>query len=188
MPERVLDIGCGYGKTPGAIGMDSLRASDADVIADLAQRWPFADASFDKVVASHVLEHVPEVVHVMQEAYRVLRPNGRFLIKGPHFSSPNLVWSDPTHRRALSIGMFQHFRPDTIHPYSNARFRVARAKLRCAGTPLPGRRRWFRKPLDRALRAFELWVNSDSSQQLRAERMYFRLVPFYEVEVELEAI
>lgn len=67
---KILDIGCGWRKTPGAVGMDSLAESAADVVADIDERWPFDDSSFDQVVANHVLEHVPNVVHVMEEAWR----------------------------------------------------------------------------------------------------------------------
>jgi SAM-dependent methyltransferase len=187
-PEKVLDVGCGYRKTPGSIGMDVLENSAADVIADLSGPWPFADGSFDKVVANHVLEHVPEVVHVVQEAYRVLKSGGRFIIRGPHFSAPDMVWSDPTHRRALSIAMFLHFQPDALHPYSNAKFRLRRARLRCALEAQPGQReRWFRPGFRRALQTYENWVNDSMSRQQLAERVYYRFIPFFEVEVELEA-
>jgi SAM-dependent methyltransferase len=187
--ERILDVGCGHRKTPGSIGMDVLADSAADVLADLSGPWPFQDHSFDRIVASHVLEHVPDVVHVMEEAYRVLRVGGRFLVRGPHFSCPHIVWSDPTHRRALSIGMFLHFQPGTAHPYSKTRFRIARAKLYCAYPPPPGvKERWFRKPLRHALTRYEEWVNSAPIHQQRAERMFYRAVQFPEVEVELEAL
>jgi SAM-dependent methyltransferase len=169
--------------------MDVLADSAADVVADLAGPWPFPDHSFDLVVANHVREHVPDVLHVMEEAYRVLVPGGRLLIRGPHFSSPHLVWSDPTHRRALSMTMFLHFQPDTIHPYSKARFRIASAMLRCTAEPAPNlKERWFRTAFRHTMKTYERWINSAPIHQQRAERMFSRYLPIAEVEVELEAV
>ena len=41
---------------------------------------PFADASFDLVIAAHVLEHLPEPVAALAEMRRVLRPGGWVVI------------------------------------------------------------------------------------------------------------
>jgi SAM-dependent methyltransferase len=184
---KVLDVGCGWKKTPGAIGMDSLAASAADVVADLNDRWPFPDSSFDRVVANHVLEHVPDLVHVMDEAWRVLKPGGTFVLRGPHFSSPELVWSDPTHRRGLSVSMFRHFTPGTAHPYSKAQFRITRAELRLGGVSNVGQQRLWRRWVAPGLRLVQSWMNQSEAQQNRAERIYSRFLPFEELEMELES-
>ncbi len=46
-------------------------------VAD-AQKLPFADASFDVVIANHMLYHVPEIALALQEIQRVLKPGGAF--------------------------------------------------------------------------------------------------------------
>jgi SAM-dependent methyltransferase len=48
-----------------------------------ARDLPFTDASFDAVLCSHVLEHIPEDVDVAREMARVLRPDGAALIQVP---------------------------------------------------------------------------------------------------------
>ena len=48
---------------------------EPEVIADIA-RAGFADAAFDWVVCSHVLEHVPDLEPAVDELLRILRPGG----------------------------------------------------------------------------------------------------------------
>lgn len=55
-----------------------LEPGRADQVMDV-QNLKFKDGSFDLVICSHVLEHVPEDIKAMREIYRVLRP-GRFAI------------------------------------------------------------------------------------------------------------
>ena len=43
-------------------------------------RLPYADSTFDAIVASGVLEHVPMDYESLKELYRVLRPGGRLII------------------------------------------------------------------------------------------------------------
>ena len=76
--ERVLDAGCGNGLhlaelsrrahrgpvvgldlSPGMLGAAATRSTASMLVGD-AQRLPFADASFDRVLAMHMLYHVPD--------------------------------------------------------------------------------------------------------------------------------
>jgi 2-polyprenyl-3-methyl-5-hydroxy-6-metoxy-1,4-benzoquinol methylase len=74
---RILDVGCGIRKQPGSIGIDRNPASRADVLVDLDRLpYPFADGSFDRVTAIHVIEHVNDVIGTMEEFHRLVRPGG----------------------------------------------------------------------------------------------------------------
>ena len=53
-----------------------------DVFGD-GQRMPFADASFDTVVALEVFEHIRDPDACLEEIERVLRPGGKILITVP---------------------------------------------------------------------------------------------------------
>ena len=49
--KRILDVGCGQNKYPGAVGIDSNPRTQADVIHDLGiTPYPFADTEFDEII------------------------------------------------------------------------------------------------------------------------------------------
>jgi SAM-dependent methyltransferase len=56
------------------------------VVGD-AVRTPFRDASFDLVIASHVLEHLYDPLSALKEYARLLRPGGRPSVGVPNFDS-----------------------------------------------------------------------------------------------------
>ena len=53
------------------------------LVADCQQRLPFADATFDRVLAIHVLEHLPDLPAALREVHRILAPDGHFLVVIP---------------------------------------------------------------------------------------------------------
>jgi SAM-dependent methyltransferase len=46
------------------------------VVADCQQRLPWDDAHFDRAVAVHVLEHLPDLPSALDELHRVIKPGG----------------------------------------------------------------------------------------------------------------
>jgi SAM-dependent methyltransferase len=121
--KRVLDIGCGRNKLPGAIGLDHFRFPGVDVVAELNGRLPFADRTFDAVSANQVLEHVPDLVGLVYEVHRVLKPGGLLVAHVPYFRSS---WAhiDPTHVRSFTINSMDYFVAGT-HCHGHYRFRDA---------------------------------------------------------------
>jgi SAM-dependent methyltransferase len=121
---RVLDVGCGVNKRPGAIGIDRNPASRADVLAELDRPpYPFRDSSFDQVHAVHVIEHVSDVIRTMEEFHRLARPGGEVRIVTPHYTDFS-SYCDPTHRWHLNSFSLRYFGPDHggFGYYSAARF------------------------------------------------------------------
>ena len=53
------------------------------VVADCQRRLPYEDAGFDRVIAIHVLEHLPDLPAALSEVARVLKPGGAFSIVIP---------------------------------------------------------------------------------------------------------
>ena len=59
------------------------------VVGDCQQRFDFPDGFFDRVVAVHVLEHLPNLPAAIREAHRLLNPHtGQLLVVIPCEGSP----------------------------------------------------------------------------------------------------
>jgi len=128
-PGRVLDVGCGTAKYPGAVGIDISPATDADVVHDLdAFPYPFDDASFDQVLMQDVLEHVAEPIRVIDELHRICRPGARIHLRTPHFSSL-LAYSDPTHKHYFSAEAIRTLAQPRFAHYTSVRLRVVHVTI-----------------------------------------------------------
>ncbi|MFK7829778.1 MAG: class I SAM-dependent methyltransferase [Congregibacter sp.] len=120
--QCVLDLGCGEGRHViaacalehvDAVGLDlslddlttaqqrmaEFRKEAADdpalfaLLAGDALRLPFADASFDAVICSEVLEHIPDYRRVLNEIHRVLKPGGRLCATVPRAWCERICWA-----------------------------------------------------------------------------------------------
>ena len=97
-----LDIGCGRIKChPNCIGVDIFPFESVDVLADARDLWMFNDNELDFVVASHSLEHFPDVKTVLKEWKRVIKPGGVIGVVVPNGETrPNTIKG--SHKIALS--------------------------------------------------------------------------------------
>ena len=88
-----LDVGCGnkpYEKTYFAaaekyVGMDYLTDRSTPDVVGSATDIPLGDASFDTVVSTEVLEHIPDPLKALREMYRVLKPGGCLILSTPMY-------------------------------------------------------------------------------------------------------
>jgi SAM-dependent methyltransferase len=91
----VLDAGAGRAQYRGLfaharyetadfLAVKGKRYAQPDYVCDLAA-IPVADARFDHVVCTQVLEHLPEPQRVIEELARVLRPGGTLWLSAPLF-------------------------------------------------------------------------------------------------------
>ena len=128
----VLDVGCGLNKHPGAIGLDRNPHARADLIANLDHfPFPFRDSSFREVRATHVIEHVADVIRTIEEFHRLLAPGGLLIIVTPHYTDFS-SFCDPTHRWHLNSFSLRYFGYDHggFGYYSNARFREISTRVK----------------------------------------------------------
>jgi SAM-dependent methyltransferase len=125
-----LDLGCGDRKQEGFVGMDVRALDDVDITWDIEKfPWPVPDACCHTVVASHIVEHIKPwfTIPLFDEAWRVLKEGGKFLVATPYAGSPGF-WQDPTHCNGFSHVTFQYF--DPTYPlyaiYKPKPFRIAK--------------------------------------------------------------
>lgn len=114
--ERLLDVGCGTGvltrlaaarvepsgqavgidPAPRMVGLARKNAVGGQAEFKLAaiERLPFESASFDVVVASLMLHHLPPDLKRdgLREVYRVLKPGGRLLVVDLDRPASSLWW------------------------------------------------------------------------------------------------
>ncbi|MBI2621684.1 MAG: methyltransferase domain-containing protein [Candidatus Levybacteria bacterium] len=129
---KALDIGCGLSKIPNADGMDVLPLPTVQIVHDANKfPYPIKTNTYDKIYCYHILEHVDDLIKVMNEIYRIGKNNCKVYIRGPHCSCNSTVWIDPTHKRGLSIRMFtDYFSQDSKWSfYTTSNFALDEIKL-----------------------------------------------------------
>jgi SAM-dependent methyltransferase len=136
--DLVLDLGCGEGRhcitaymlaDVTSVGVDlspkDLRtardrfaefeepdnqAKKLLISAADACHLPFANHSFDKVICSEVLEHIPDYKRVLAEIHRVLKPGGVFAVSVPRFGPEWICWQLSDAYHAMQGGHIRIFR------------------------------------------------------------------------------
>ena len=120
--ERLLDLGCGFGRHAFEAARRGAKVVALDAAADEvgtvrdtigamldageiepddeagavqgnALALPFANGVFDRVIASEVLEHIPDDGAAMAELARVLRPGGTMAVTVPRFGPEAVNWA-----------------------------------------------------------------------------------------------
>lgn len=110
-----LDIGGGHNPNPGFVNIDILPLKEVDIVWDIEKTpWPLPDECVLTATASHVLEHINPhkgvFIDVMDEIWRILKPDGQFAFVSPHATSPGYA-QDPTHCNMINETTMHYFAP-----------------------------------------------------------------------------
>lgn len=84
-----LNLGCGSNKIEGFINIDTESSCKPDKVCNfITQKLPFKKNSVEEVVLFHTIEHISKRYHkiILSEIWRVLRPQGRFIVSYPEFT------------------------------------------------------------------------------------------------------
>lgn len=93
--EYVSQDFCQYQGSAGGAPEEGLQSkgwdtSRIDLVSDITA-IPAPDASFDAVLCSEVLEHVPDPTHALDEFARLLKPGGKLILTAPFASSVHMA-------------------------------------------------------------------------------------------------
>jgi SAM-dependent methyltransferase len=132
--ERVILLGAGNGRErvinvndrkgwegQELVTLDIDPSAKPDIVWDLNKTpWPFEDNSADEIHAYEVFEHLGQQGDVesffatFYECWRILKPNGKLACTVPMWNS---LWafSDPGHRRIISVGTLAFLSLDQYH-------------------------------------------------------------------------
>ena|GEM_PF-1294086 len=105
-----IELGCGKTKSEGYIGVDRYPMPGVDIVADMNKKLPFQDEYADIVYASHSLEHLDDMQHIISEIFRISKDRAIIYILAPYAST------------SLNIANFYHkiqFNEDTFRLFSN---------------------------------------------------------------------
>jgi dolichol-phosphate mannosyltransferase len=104
--SRILDIGCGSSRIlaslPQAVGLDLqirklrwMRAPGRQLVAASLSQLPFEEGSFDAVICSEVIEHIPREEIDLTDMVRVLAPGGILVLGTPDYG--RWIWRTLEH-------------------------------------------------------------------------------------------
>ncbi|MBM2832851.1 MAG: Methyltransferase protein [Candidatus Brocadiaceae bacterium] len=127
-----LDIGMRAPDALNTIKIDTRISMGVNVLCDLNKfPYPFKDSSFQTIRIWDYLEHLDDIVKVMEEVYRILQPGGIFKIMVPHFSNV-YAFTDPTHKHFFGFRTMDYFVTTTKYyalGYTTAKYEMIKTTI-----------------------------------------------------------
>ena len=143
-------LGAGKHRLEGFIHVDYYPFEGIDHVVDIAHdKLPFEDSSLDAVYSQDFMEHIPPEtkVHVINEIWRVLKPDGVMEHFIPNAGSRN-DFGSPSHLSHWNLQQFEHFDVDS-----------------------------YRYPLDRDYEGFIGGFRKVIAEEVNFQQEYFGMMP-----------
>lgn len=113
--SSILDVGCGSSKIiqflPGAVGLDHnigklryMRRFHTQLVHGSIFGLPFADQTFETVICSQVIKHIPDTQFAISELLRILKPGGRLILGAPDYAGWQWPLIERIYERVISRG------------------------------------------------------------------------------------
>ena len=131
--SRVVDLGCGSGVFTDVLLRHGYRCAGVDLSSKLiaiargkyrdiefiegdVEQLAFPDASFDGVLLSGLVHHLPDPSRCAAEVFRILRPSGKFVAFDPNRMNPFMyLYRDRSSPLYSSVGVTENERPVLAH-------------------------------------------------------------------------
>lgn len=110
MKQVKLNLGCGSDIRKGFINIDWVKFPGVDRVFNLNKiPYPFKTSSVDYIYCSHILEHfeTAKFLDIIDELWRISKPNAVIEIRVPHFSSSSAF--HPDHKKIFNLSCFKQF-------------------------------------------------------------------------------
>lgn len=124
--KKILDLGSGIEKIPGAIRIDNNPEVKPDILHDLnIFPYPFESDKFDEIHLNNILLHLEDIFSVMREIHRLVKPEGKVIIRCAYFRS-NYAFHYPGNKNHFTVDTFNFFNPS--HPFFE-KFKYTKTKF-----------------------------------------------------------
>ena len=90
------------------------KSAKAQVVVGDALALPYPDGTFDAVIASEILEHIPDDDAAIAELIRVLRPGGTLAVTVPRWLPERICWLLSDEYHANEGGHIRIYRADEL--------------------------------------------------------------------------
>src|SRR5436190_16193855 len=126
---KVADLGCGSGVftdllhrrgydcvgldlSPKLIALGRQKYPAVEFLEGDVEKLPFPAASFDGVLLSGIVHHLPDPARCAAEVFRILKPGGRFVAFDPNRMNPFMwLYRDRSSPFYSSVGVTENERP-----------------------------------------------------------------------------
>jgi predicted SAM-dependent methyltransferase len=168
---KKLHLGCGKEIKKGYINIDKVKLKGVDMVYDLNKfPYPFENNEVDEIFCKHFLEHVEDFMKVVDELYRICKPNAKIRVIVPYFAGFGAY--HPTHRYFFTYKSFECFKKKY---YSKAILKTLKRKIFFFSSKGFMKSKFYSLPVDFLINLFPVFYQRFFCWILPASEVHFLL-------------